>query len=341
MTARVDETWSRPEDRAWADRLRLRLVVAHDVSPEVADDVLAEAAQACAESGEAAVELFGAADAYAREVVEQRVPVAVRAEADLDGSVRRDQWRMLAYGTGGPGIVLCVLVGLREGWGVGTSPGGLVLLVAVIAALGASAWGLLERHAGELGRGWAAWALAGAVVVAGAWVGVTFRDESPLGTVSVLAPLAVCVGLVVVASRLPERRVPAPDWAALPADAWFDRLAALLRGRYYLSRADVAAQVEDARAYWQESGTRHPHDEFGDPSVYALRLVQGSRRPHRGRRRTVAGVRTGVAVIWLGLVVVTIVEGGSAGDLAWRVGGFVLFAAIAWHGWREQDGPAV
>lgn len=341
MSAAVRPEWTRASDRAWADRLRMRLALVHGGKSDLADEVVGEVHQACAETGRSAEELFGPADVYAAEVAEQRIPVEVRAQADLDGSLMSKRWTVLAYGTGGPGIVMCLLVLLREGWTIGVTPAGLALLVAILAGAAMATGGLLERHAGALRRGWVLWTASVVVVVVGAWFATTLRDREPLGTVAVLLPLAACVALVAVAPRLPDRAVPDDDLRARPADAWFDRLAGVLRGRYYVPCADVAAHVAEARTYWCESGTEHPEDEFGTPSVYALRLVQGSRRPHRARRRLRATARTGLAVVALGLVAGTVVNGGTAADYAWRIGMLALFTALAVHDWRQADDPAV
>lgn len=341
MSAEARLEWARPEDEVWADRLRLRLALVHGGEGDLAEEVLAEVHQACTESGRTAEELFGTADAYAAEVAEDRIPVEVRAEADLDGAVPGMKWQGLAYAVGGTGIMLCLLVLLQDGWRAAAGPGELVLLVAVVVGMGAAVWGLLERHAGNLRRGWVLWTGTAAVVVAGSWIGVTLRDRPSVGGVPVLWLLAACVTLVAVAHRLPDHVVPARDWRSDPADAWFDRLGAVLRGRYYLPRADVAAQVAEARTYWRETGAAHPYDEFGAPSVYALRLVQGSTRPHRGRRRVRAWIQTGVAVLAVAVLVGTVVEGGSTSDFAWRIGAVLLFSGLAVHRWRTVDGPPV
>lgn len=337
MSARVDLEWTRPEDRVWADRLRLRLALAHGMTFDTVEEVVTEAHRACAESGEPAEELFGPAVGYAAEVAEDRVPVQVRAQADLHGATRRDQWMALAYAVGAPGLVLCLYVLLVEGWTTGVTPGGLVVVLAILTGMATATWGLLERHAGELRRGWALWAATAAVVVAGGWAGVTFSDREPLGTVSVLLPLVLCVGLLVLGARLPDRAVPEADPRELSVDAWFERLSGVLRGRYYLPRREVERHVTEARTYWHQSDAEHPHDEFGTPSVYALRLLQGSKRPHRGRRRVEAGVHAGLAVLWLAMLVGTLVEGGSGVDLAWRLGGLAFFTGLAIHGWRRID----
>lgn len=341
MSAGVRQEWARAEDRAWAERLRMRLVSAHGAPARVVDDVLAEVRRACAETGQPAEDLFGPDRDYATEVAEERIPVEVRAAADLDGSAPRDHWRALAFSVGGPGVVLCLLIAAREGWSVGLTPGALVLLAAVVGAMGLAAWGQLERHAGDLRRAWALWATATVVLVGGAGAATTLRGQAPLGTVSLLVPLAASVLLLVVAPRLPQRSAPEVDWPALAADAWFDRLAGVLRGRYYLPRADVARHVAEARAFAREVGAGHPYGEFGAPDVYALRLVQGSQRPFRGRRRVLAWGRTALAALWLGLVVATAVQGGTTADWLWRLGGLALFATLAWRAWRHQDDRTV
>jgi hypothetical protein len=58
--------WPTDEDQAWGDRLLLRLGLDSTVPAGVADEAVADARDACRESGRPAAELFGDADAYAR-----------------------------------------------------------------------------------------------------------------------------------------------------------------------------------------------------------------------------------------------------------------------------------
>lgn len=331
MTTSTD--WTRAEDRAWADRVRWRLATAHGGDAALVNRVLAEAQEACAETGEPARELFGEADAYAAEAARDRVPDEVRAQVDLDGSAPRERWRHVALATGAPGIVLCVAVWLTEGWSAGVDPAGLALVVAVTAALAATAAGWFERHAGDLRRGWLLWGAAAAAVVGGALAADRLRDQPPLGTWAIGIPLLVCVALVALSSRLPSARGPEPAAASEP-EVWFERLAGLLRGRYYLRRDVVAQQVGEAREYWRESGTPHPADEFGAPHVYALRLVAGSRVPRTARRRVEAWGYTAIAGLWAWNLAHTVADGAGPGQVAWRALGLTAFAVSAWLAWR-------
>lgn len=332
MTTKLD--WARAEDEAWADRVRWQLATAHGGNAALINRVLAEAQEACAESGEPAREIFGDADAYAAEVARERVPDEVRAQVDLDGAEPGERWRHLALAVGAPGIVLCLVVWFTEGWSAGVDPAGLALLVTVTLGWAAVAWGGFERHAGHLRHGWVLWGVAAAVVAGGVAVTDQLRDRAPLGAPAVLVPLVAFVALVALSSRLPAGRRPEPDFADLPADEWFDRLTGLLRGRYYLSRAAVARQVSEAREYWRESGAAHPVDEFGAPHVYALRLVRGSRAPRTARRRVEAWGYTAIAALWGWNLAHTVAAGEGPGQIGWRLLGFSVFAVSAWLAWR-------
>lgn len=329
-------TWPSDEDQAWGDRLRLRLGLDSTVTAEIADDVVADARAACQESGRPASELFGDPDAYAREVARDRVPVEERASVDLAGGTPRSRWTLLLLTAGASISVVSIALFFSSGWTAPASVAHVVLFVGVLLSWVATLWGLLDRRAGVLRRGWAWWAGAAAGVAATSAAAVSLRDQDPLLDVPVVAVLTGGVALVVVAvNRTPP--APAEDTSRdLSADAWFDRLAGLLRGRYYLSRTAVRQQVADARTHWQDSGAPHPHDEFGAPEVYALELLGDSAAPRRVHRLGTAWFYTAFAGICGYNAVMAALDGAGAWGVVWRCAAVALFVGMAAQTWREH-----
>lgn len=280
--------WPSEEDQAWGDRLLLRLGLDSTVPPGVADAAVSDARAACQESGRPAVELFGDADTYAVEVARDRVPVEDRASVDLAGGTPRSRWTLLVLTAGTSITVISIFLLFSSGWTLQVTAAHAALFVGVLLSWTAILWGLLDRRAGLLRRGWAWWVGGALGIVASATVTVSLQDRAPLVDVPVLVLLAAGAALVAVAVNITPPAPPEDRSGDLPADAWFDRLGGLLRGRYHLPREAVRQQVADARAHWRDSEAPHPHDEFGAPEVYALELVDGSPEPQRRHRLATA-----------------------------------------------------
>jgi len=328
--------WPTDEDQAWGDRLLLRLGLDSTVPAGVADEAVADARDACRESGRPAAELFGDADAYAREVARERVPVDERASVDLDGGTPRSRMTHLLLTVGLAGTFLCLTLLVTSGWTAGVSPAHVVLFAGVLLSWVAVLWGLLDRRAGLVRSGWAWWAGAAVGIAGSAAAAVSLKDHEPLFEMPLLVPLAASVALVVAAVNRTPPPPPADASSALTADAWFDRLAGLLRGRYYLPRAAVRQHVADARAHWQDSGASHPRDEFGAPEVYALELLDGSPEPRRNRRLASAWGYTAFAGFWTYNLVMAVVDGDGTWGVVWRTAALLLMAGLAAQTWRQH-----
>lgn len=335
MNAQTRTTWPTPDDQAWADRVLLRLHLTHDVPAKVGQAALSEARLACLDSGEPPAALFGEPDVYAAEVARHRVPEEYRAGADLDGAAPTDALTMLLLGGGWLICVASVVLFLVNGWAVDLSRAGLTLALGTTLASAAALWGLTVRHAGHVRRSW--W--WGAVAVVGLGVAgssVTLPTSTALVRLPVVAVLVL--GIAVLAAGMTtkpgDRTVDPERLRAAAPDAWFDHLAGLLRGRYYMGLPTVHGYVADARAHWTDSGTEHPVDEFGTPEVYALHLVESTARPAKGRDRVHAWFWTFVAVTWGIWVVRDLLDGDLGATLLWRIPGLVFFTLAAVGAWR-------
>ncbi|WP_432534142.1 hypothetical protein [Kineococcus arenarius] len=336
MNAPVQQRWPRPEDEEWADRLRGRLALEHGVPAVVLDGAAEEARLACWESGRPAEELFGPADEHAAEVARERVPVERRAAVDLDGTSPHDRWAVVLLGAGWGGFLSGLLLLVTQGWTTAVTPAGLAVVAATAAGWTGAAWGVLERGAGRLARGWA-WIAAGAAgLVACVVAADALRERPALGELPVPVVLLVSVALAVAGVKLPQRPATLDPAAAGDADEWFARLGRLLRGRYHLTRADARARVEEARGYWRDSGTAHPRDEFGAPEVHALRLVEDSPEPRRRRSRLQAWSCTALAAYWAVTVVDTALDEGFGGELLWRAAAVAFLVPLVVGAWRRS-----
>lgn len=329
--------WPTDDDQAWGDRLLLRLGLDSTMPAGVADEAVADARAACQESGRPAVELFGEPDAYAREVVRDRVPVEERASVDLEGGTPRSRWTLLLLTAGTSSTVLSVMLLFSSGWTAPVSLAHVVLFAGVLLSWVGALWGLLDRRAGLLRRGWAWWAGAALGIVGSATAAVSLKDLDPLFEMPVLVLLGAAAALVAVAvTRTPPPPQVDEASSVLTVDAWFDRLGGLLRGRYYLQRATVRQQVADARAHWTDSGAPHPHDEFGAPEVYALELLDDSPEPRRGHRLATAWFYTVFAGFWAFNAAMAVLDDDGTWAIVWRSAALVLFVWLAAQTWREH-----
>ncbi|MBI9114496.1 hypothetical protein [Sanguibacter suaedae] len=341
MTEPTRTEWLHPDDEAWGDRLLARLLVTHDVALDDAESAVEDARRACHESGRTAAELFGSADAHAREVANDIVPVTKRAAVDLDGASPRDRWTLLLLGTGWLGSIWSIWLLVADGWWVDVEPAALALLAGIVVGAAGTWFGTLARTAGDLRGCWSWWALGAVGIVAGAVGASSFSDVAPLGEVPTLVVLAAAVAVIVVGFVREEPRAePDPAPGGTTPDAWFDRLHGLLRGRYHLPRATARQHVADARSHWTDTGSVHPEDEFGTPEVYALELLDGSPEPERRKARYATWLYTVVAGYWAFVTTTTVLDDGSLWSIVWRAVAFLLFAGSAVSAWRRSKPAA-
>ncbi|WP_432510022.1 hypothetical protein [Kineococcus sp. SYSU DK001] len=334
MSSALDRRWPTPEDQAWADRALWRLVAREGVPGDLADDVLADAHQACLEARRPAGELFGDADRYAADAARERLPEADRAAADPDGASPRDRWPTWFLALGWATLLLGLTLLARHGWSLPVTAWGLAVYAAAVALGTGAHRGLRERRAGRLRRGWAWWRAGAAVLVGVLVVASPLQDRPALAVVpTALVPAAGALALA-VGFRWPHR-TPRPDLADPTPQQWFDDLAGLLRGRYSLTRREVARHVQETRSFWADSGAAHPAEEFGTAEEYALRLTDGSPAARRGRARGAAWLCTALAASWCWTVADQALIEGAGWGLAWRVGGLLLFTSVAVREWRR------
>ncbi|WP_432544648.1 hypothetical protein [Kineococcus sp. SYSU DK002] len=333
MSRTLDRRWPTDRDQAWADRALWRLVVREGVPGDLAEDVLTEAHQACLETGLPAGELFGDPDRYAADVARERVPDGERAAVDPDGSTPHDHWPLWFLTLGWLTLLLGLVLLADHGWDLPVTAWGLAVYAAAVAFGTGAHRGRLERRAGRLRRGWAWWLTGGAVLVGALAAASPLQDRPALAVVpTVLVPAAGALALV-TGFRWPQR-APRPHAGGTTPEQWFDDLAGLLRGRYSLTRREVAHHVQEARSHWADSGAAHPREEFGTAAEHALHLTDDSPAPRRGRARGAAWLSTALAAFWCWVVAEEALTGGAGWGLAWRAAGLLLFTAAAVRAWR-------
>ena len=275
--------WSSSQDQSWADRLQLRLVVHHHASAELVREVLCDVHQACVESGQAASDLFGPADAYAAETSEQRASAGPQPSGD---AARPAPAAVLLLGSGLAGLMLCLALVATQGWMIPIRVSSLVLLTAGLVSAGAGVAGWQARLNGRLRRsGWlltlAVLLLVGGVALApaAAAAGGPGRDL-PLVVLLLVACMAVVAGWLWPTGRS------ARSEETLSPDVWFDTLYGLLRGQWSVPREQARRMTEEARSHWARSGAAHPHEDFDSPRSYAAHLSAGESKTGTNHRRT-------------------------------------------------------
>ncbi|MCP3804688.1 hypothetical protein NLX83_36010 [Allokutzneria sp. A3M-2-11 16] len=265
----------------WDERARLELA-RNGVGAEVADAVLAEVEQHCADSGESRQEAFGTPAEFAGTVAAERVPIGERAARDRRGFTARQRRSAMIGFFGFQLLLIGVVVWAEVGATVPLTMAGVVgTALCVAAAVGAVFAAFELRPAGRPRSVGKAFVVVGAGVVLGAmsyeWLPRTQLFRMP---VLVIPALGVVVLLWAV-RRGPERT---PTKAPAGTEEWLSRLGGLLEGRHDVSRARVVELVEEARHHLVAGGLS-PEDEFGPADHYAAELAgHEPARPPRWRR---------------------------------------------------------
>lgn len=323
-TAEID--WPTEEDTAWAGEFRLRLVLKHDVTDDVPDQVLAEVYEAVTESGRGAGELFGDATEYAATVAAERTSDEQRAGVDLKGVTPGDRFRGVLLGAGLLGVILAVVAWVNNGLWFEASWAGLGVTALFLGGvvLGGAAVGL---HVAGRARAARTTGVCVLLVIPLATLASQLPSE---GVLTLPVPAAVAAGLLLMAAgaMLPQQTLNTWFEGDDPADsddeAWLRRLEGLLRGRHGLSAAEARQHVTEARGHLAASGGG-AHGEFGPVRMYALRLADGPGRPRRALRREVWST-----VLFLPLVLLAGSDTLSDPDLGSVWTWVVLAALVVW-----------
>ncbi|MFJ3231849.1 hypothetical protein [Streptomyces sp. NPDC086787] len=263
----------------WKARVRLALAE-RSVGGTVADEVLDEVDQHCAQSGERPEEAFGTPEEYAAAVVRDRLPPERRT--GRHGPTRADHVRGLL---GQAGLVALLGGGwawVRIGTMLNVSPASLAGSALTGVAM-TTTW-LTVSLARTRRRGARRWGAVTAAAVLLAATAFMTLPRTALGRVP--APALCALGVLLLwaalrADRTPEptphREEPAMTSQTLPEN-WLADLPRLLQERHGLSRAQADELTREAAHHLTATG-RDPEDEFGPVEVYALKLAEEQAAP--------------------------------------------------------------
>ncbi|MCZ2523778.1 hypothetical protein [Streptomyces sp. HB2AG] len=318
----------------WAQAFAAELKHRHSPPPGLVDRLLEEVAEAVAETGRPAEELFGPAAEYADLVAAERIDETHRSVLDLEGRTPAAHFRQ---GLVAAGAVFAVLTAVHSLTGREEGPGAVPLVLAVpLYVLLAVTFAVFPalRAAGRVRAAWG-WSLGVAVTtLAGAAALARLpavREADPLGF-----PLLTTVGcgvlLGALALLLPEaaleRLLGAPRGGDGDDEQWLRRLGALLRGRHGVPVRAAQQHVAEAREHLAASGGS-ARQEFGPVEVYAMHLTDGPGRAVRRARRELVGSGLS-ALVLTAMTVVAVLEGETGRPDFWvRVALCVLSGVYA------------
>lgn len=259
------ETWELPARIALSDQ---------GIGHHAANPLIEDVRDHCRRTGESPFETFGDPREFAARTAAEQPPGLLEM-VDREGMTPRDY-------LGGQLFVLSVLVipavvlfaAIGRTWTFPATAAGLTGIVLVAAAL---FWtGGVPQAVRASGRPHLVkyvWAATPVLILAAATAFTTLPREHlfriPVVAVVAVAALAVALQLRAPKPAGPPSRIEAPP----TTEAWFERLAGLLVGRYDL-RPDRAAELtRAARAQVTESG-RTAEEEFGPVEEYARRVQE-------------------------------------------------------------------
>ncbi|WP_406401399.1 hypothetical protein OH805_20355 [Streptomyces sp. NBC_00879] len=302
MTANISIQWTREEDERWAAAFELELVLKHNPQKGLADQALSEVHEMVTETGRSARELFEDPRQYAASVAAERIDEAHTSRVDLAGTTAGERFTAGLAVAGFTGVLLSVIVWVRDGIWTDVSWAMLTGVGALAAATVVACVALALRTAGRVA---AMRACLGAFAVAlvGGIAAASLLPHHAL--FSLPAPVLAAASAAVMAGALCLPEGTADRWFA-PArggdsEAWLRRLDGLLRGRHGMSAQEARGHVTEARSHLATAPELTAQEEFGDVEIYASRLAGGPGREGRAQRRRVLGVgllAVLIAVAW-------------------------------------------
>jgi hypothetical protein len=264
-----------------ADALKSR-----KLDPTRIDEIVAEARAHCEASGEEPLDAFGDAHTYATHVTSAEDPDETRFQrtAERNEDLRMPfGYRLVAW----LGVSLAGIAGM--GWLIGGTWRTLtgvelftwLIMLVVLAGVQLREEARRAGHPSTARRYFVAWvALLSLLAVVGELLPLpeTALVRLPLPPL-VLVGVAAAVAGWWLGGRWTKAHPPVPH---LPAEAWLDRLAGLLEGRYRLTAARAREFRAEAAAHLAESGG-DPEQEFGPVDDYAAELAERSGLDRRRR----------------------------------------------------------
>ncbi|MFJ6631735.1 hypothetical protein ACIQMR_10105 [Streptomyces sp. NPDC091376] len=320
----------------WNARVRLALA-AQPVDSALADTVLEEVAQHCADSGESPEDAFGTPEAYAATVVSERVPPEERLRHQ-GGQAQAATVRAALVPIGTAALVAGACLWVANGITLALTPGGLVGSSFVAMALMGSH---LAATASRSRRRIAGWVLVAVATVLGATAFTTLSQKA-FGHLP--APALCLLGLALLGCATRSNKPAAePEGVTMQSrtdamqsrtdaqntvgrEHWLGRLTQLLEERHAVPRARAAELTREAADHLAATDSA-PEEEFGPVDLYALRLSEEeSPRPRWWRRSDVQNAI--LAVILTGYLVVNLASGGPFWRTALAAGALAVNLAL-------------
>ncbi|MEU6705409.1 hypothetical protein [Streptomyces wuyuanensis] len=311
----------------WNARVRLALA-ARSADSALADTVLAEVAQHCADSGERPEDAFGPPEAYAAAVVAERIPPEERLRHTGVGPAAT--FRDALAPIGAAALVAGACLWAINGSTLSLTPGGLVGTSFVAVALAA---GCLAVTAPGSRRRFAGWVIAAAATVLGA-IAFTVLSKGAVGRLP--TPVLCLLGLALLGWAARDRPTPDTEGVTmhsrtdarntLGTEQWLGRLTDLLEERHAVPRTRAVELTREAAGHLTATG-RAPEEEFGPVELYALRLSE--EESPRARWWLRSDVQNAVlAVILTSYLVGNLAAGGPFWQTALAAGALAVCLAL-------------
>ncbi|MEV6397701.1 hypothetical protein AB0M39_23510 [Streptomyces sp. NPDC051907] len=316
------------EATRWNARVRLALA-AQSVDSALADTVLEEVAQHCADSGESPEDAFGRPEAYAATVVSERFGPEERLRL-RDRQTPAATVRAVLVPIGTAALVAGACLWVMDGFTLALTPGGLVGSSFVAIAL---TGGCFAVTASRSRRRAAGWVLAAVATVLGA-TAFTALSHQAFGHLP--APVLCLLGLALLGWAARDRPTADSEGDTMHSrtdtqstvghELWLRRLTQLLEERHAVPRARAAELAREAADHLA-AAERAPEEEFGPVELYALRLAeQESGRPRWYLRSDVQNAI--LAVILTGYLVANLASGGPVWQTALAAGALAVSLAL-------------
>jgi len=331
----MSETDERSADvKRWLDEARVGLVLAHVATP-VRDEILEQARDLVAQTGETPAELFGPPRAWVEEQLAERRSQGQPSVAPEPSASWRDVPVMGMYLAAALAAVFLLVALVEEGWDLDYDLGILVFPVVggLLMTTALTVWEKTLSHR-PLG---VAVAAGGTVMVGGSLLLallIGWIREHPVaegGAWQLVLLVLACAVAGQVLDRLLPAEKSAPWRAPRDDDEWLGVLAGVLRLRADMPEPRVSTIVAEARAHALEAGSTL-QAEFGRPEDYAAQFP----RDAKNRTRRKAWFFSALAAI----AAFTALPPDGSWSAALLALGWAALAAWEWRQVRRSSAPS-
>jgi hypothetical protein len=315
---------------SWWASARLALA-GRGVSHHLAEPLITDAQQHCADAGQSPGEAYGSPQAFAAAAFAE-LPGSERAKLDRHGMTSADYLTGAGFYVGSIMILWSVFGGfVYSTWTFDANPARLTG-AALLGLTYITAYGLPPalRAAGYPRYANAGYGVAAVMAVLAATAFVAL-PKTRLFSMPVLAVTALGVLVCWLTTRPGKAPAAEPAAEASPGDPdrWFAQLQGLLVGRHDLPQSRARELAAEARSHIARTGTE-PHVEFGPAGEYAEALAQGepARKDPWWRTRVARMVFTALAIA----ITIQYAFGWLSSGYAWVAYGIgvPLVLALGW-----------